>query len=131
MYTREQQKPFTHLLSENRQENLRKFARKPRLPHQQPLLSPPTSSISTTPTKKTHPSPTRTSPLSLLPKKGLETPPTYGTFEDRPCFAHPNAKISLNGSSSMSNFSSPTSAESDTLTMYPKHRINNNHTPNN
>jgi NAD+ kinase len=127
---REQQKPFTHLLSEN---NKKIYENSPANldSHINNLsLAPDEFDIDYTDEENSSLS-DEDIPFVPSPEEGLETPPTYGTFEDRPCFAHPNAKISLNGSSSMSNFSSPTSAESDTLTMYPKHRINNNHTPNN
>lgn len=127
---REQQKPFTHLLSEN---NKKIYENSPANldSHINNLsLAPDEFDIDYTDEENSSLS-DEDIPFVPSPEEGLETPPTYGTFEDRPCFAHPNAKISLNGSSSMSNFSSPTSAESDTLTMYPKHRINDNHTPNN
>ncbi|CUM49504.1 unnamed protein product [Debaryomyces tyrocola] len=127
---REQQKPFTHLLSEN---NKKIYESSPANldSHINNLsLAPDEFDIDYTDEESSSLS-DEDIPFVPSPEEGLETPPTYGTFEDRPCFAHPNAKISLNGSSSMSNFSSPTSAESDTLTMYPKHRISDNHTPNN
>lgn len=127
---REQQKPFTHLLSEN---NKKIYESSPANldSHINNLsLAPDEFDIDYTDEENSSLS-EEDIPFVPSPEEGLETPPTYGTFEDRPCFAHPNAKISLNGSSSMSNFSSPTSAESDTLTMFPKHRINENHTPNN
>lgn len=127
---REQQKPFTHLLSEN---NKKIYESSPANldSHINNLsLAPDEFDIDYTDEENSSLS-DEDIPFIPSPEEGLETPPTYGTFEDRPCFAHPNAKISLNGSSSMSNFSSPTSAESDTLTMFPKHRINENHTPNN
>lgn len=127
---REQQKPFTHLLSEN---NKKIYESSPANldSHINNLsLAPDEFDIDYTDEENSSLS-DEDIPFIPPPEEGLETPPTYGTFEDRPCFAHPNAKISLNGSSSMSNFSSPTSAESDTLTMFPKHRINENHTPNN
>lgn len=57
------------------------------------------------------------------PGDGLNTPPltnnlpSFGAYDDRPCFAHPNAKISLNDNDP----SSSTSAESDDLlTISPK-----------
>ena len=127
---REQQKPFTHLLSEN---NKKIYESSPANldSHINNLsLAPDEFDIDYTDEENSSLS-DEDIPFVPSPEEGLETPPTYGTFEDRPCFAHPNAKISLNGSSSMSNFSSPTSAESDTLTMFPKHRINENHPPNN
>lgn len=61
---------------------------------------------------------------------GLNTPPTFGTFEDRPCFAHPNAKITLDGASTLSNYSSPTSTESDLFTTFPKSRHHHSNTNN-
>lgn len=125
---REQQKPFTHLLSESNKRMYDKSAANlSDRTHNLDLVS---DQFDIDYTDEEASSLSDDDPFLPSFDEGLETPPTFGTYEDRPCFAHPNAKITLNGSASTSNFSSPTSTESDSLTMFAKRPLGRD-VPNN